>query len=102
MLCYIKSIMTCIDRFRTTAGRNRDGARRFGDGPTREGIQNVAVPNTVLYQRQRAGGLQVKEVSLFQIRQQHSGDKGEADVPHGKSGRDERDKSLLLVLAKVA
>jgi hypothetical protein len=27
-------------------------------------------------------GLQVKKVSLFQIRQHQSGDKGETDVPH--------------------
>jgi hypothetical protein len=30
----------------------------------------------------KGAGLQVKEVSLFQIRQHCSGDKGEADVPH--------------------
>jgi hypothetical protein len=31
---------------------------------------------------ERAGTLQAKQVSLFQIRQYYSGDKGEPDVPH--------------------
>jgi hypothetical protein len=30
----------------------------------------------------KTGSLQTKEVSLFQIRQYYSGDKGEPDVPH--------------------